>query len=167
MKSFAADLSGHDLSSEPFTLVTGQQQLKEGERTATQGESEALATCEYSRLFGGGGDMIEAHKEFHRLRNTLGDSCADKFVNLETFQNAVYTWLKTFGPAAFIANQITSSPQKLRDIAGMAFPDSEKSSEALECLLAFMSFAKEKNTNKVFSPARAHLFFRGLSGVYA
>jgi len=167
MKSFAADLSGHELSSEPFTLVTGQQQFKEGERPSTQPEAMVLANCEYSHLFGGADNLSSAHKEFYRLRDALGDSCPDEFPNLEAFQNAVYTWLKTFGPAAFIANRITSSPRKLRDIADLAFPDSNNAPEALECLLAFMSFAKEENTSKVYSPARAHLFFRGLSGVYA
>jgi len=167
MKTFAAHLSGHEDESEAFSLITGQQQSKDGERVASESESDALVKCDYSLLFDTGSNLSKAYNEFHLLRTNLGDTSNQEFSDVEGFQNEVYQWLVKFGPAAFIANRITSSPQKLRDIAKIAFPKSKDSEAALECLLAFMSFAKEKESKKVFAPARAHLFFRGIPGLYA
>ncbi len=166
MKSFAADLSGHEQSSKEFVLITGQQQLKAGERTATLSEAETLAGCDYSGLHEGESKLFEAANEFIRLSTALGYASSNELSDTSSFQNAVFGWLQSFGPAAFVANRITSQPHKLREIATLTFPNTDLGAKALECLLALMSFAKEKGTGKVFSPVRSHLFFRGLPGIY-
>lgn len=167
MKSFAADLSGHEDKSKEFVLITGQQQLKAGERTATLDEAEALAGYDFSTLHEGESQLSEAAIEFTRLCAALGYACPNELGDTSSFQNAVFGWLLSFGPAAFVANRITSKPQKLREIAAQTFPNADLAAKALEGLLALMSFAKEKGTSRVFSPVRSHLFFRGLPGLYA
>ena len=167
MKSFAADISGHERNNKEFVLITGQEQKKDGERTATQSEAKSLAECDYSKLFKGKRNLSESWNEFYCLSASLGKAVPSEISDISTFRNVVFSWLQSFGPAALIANRITSKPHKLRDIAALTFPNSDLGPKALECLLAFMSFAKEKDTNRAFSPVRSHLFFRGLPGIYA
>src|SRR5690606_24875616 len=38
---------------------------------------------------------------------------------------------------------------------------------AMEATLALMSFAKEQDSGRVYAPVRSHLFFRGITGIYA
>ncbi len=167
MKSFAADLSGHEDRSKEFVLITGQQQLKAGERTATPDEGAALAGYDFSTLHEGESKLSEAANEFTRLCAALRYACPNELGDTSSFQTAVFGWLQSFGPAAFVANRITSKPQKLREIAAQTFPNADLAAKALEGLLALMSFAKDKGTGRVFSPVRSHLFFRGLPGLYA
>lgn len=167
MKSFAADLSGHEQGSKEFVLISGQQQLKPNHRTATPAETSALAGYDFSTLHKGESKLTEAAQEFKRLSSALGHKCPKELGSLPLFQDAVYGWLQSFGPAALIANKITSKPQQLREVGPLVFPDSDLEAKALESLLALMSFAKEKDTGRVFAPVRSHMFFRGLPGVYA
>lgn len=167
MKSFASDLSGHEHTSKEFVLITGERQRKAGERSATQSDAAALAGYDFSTLHEGENKLSEAISEFKRMSATLGYTCPNGISDILSFQNAVYGWLQSFGPAAFVANKITSEPQQLREIAALTFPNTDLAAAALEGLLALMSFAKERDTDSVFSPVRSHLFFRGLPGIYA
>jgi ATP-dependent helicase YprA (DUF1998 family) len=167
MKSFAADLSGHEEGSKEFVLITGQQQLKPKEQMATPAETWALANYDFATLHKGESNVAEATDEFRRLGAALGFKCQADLSSLPLLQDAVFQWLQAFGPAALVANKITSKPQQLRDVGPLVFPDPSQEGKALESLLALMSFAKEKDTGRVFAPVRSHMFFRGLPGVYA
>lgn len=167
MKSFAADLSGHEQDSKEFALITGQQQRKPNERPATPQETSALASYDFATLHKCESNLSEAADEFRRMSSALGHKCQTELDGLSIFQDAVYGWLEFFGPAALVANKITSRPQQLREVGPLVFPGSNLEAQALESLLALMSFAKEKDTGRVFAPVRSHMFFRGLPGVYA
>lgn len=167
MKKFAADLSGLRAPLKEFKLITGKQQTKPGARVATFQEGAALADYDFTTLHTAPGFNIAAQKSFLALCDTLNHKAPQVFSDKPSFQHSVFDWIQSFGPAAFVANKITSKPRGLRDIATLTFPQMEFAEKALEGLLALMSFAKEKESGKVFSPIRSHIFFRGLSGIYA
>ncbi len=167
MKKFAANLTGHEKHQQEFELITGEKQEKPNQRTASSEETSILAEYDYSTLHAAGDNLADAKKEFNRLVSRLGEKEYPELDDFPSFQNNIFVWLHGYGPAALIANKITSKPQKLRDICAQVFPDNPFSDKALESLLALMSFAKEKDTGRVYAPVRSHLFFRGLPGIYA
>lgn len=167
IKAFAADLSGHESGDQEFVLVGGQPKRKQGERAASVHEAAALAGFDFAKLHQGEAALDEAKNGFRGVCQSLGHVVSSALNDAPSFQGAVFAWLESFGPAALLANKITAKPHRLREIAAETFPDCEMASEALESLLALMSFAKEENSEQIFLPVRSHLFFRGLSGIYA
>ena len=168
MKSFAADLSGLGASQREFTLIRGEQLKKSGERPATREEASALARFDIAALLDSAINPGKAIQGFASLLEALGQeamkTAGDEQVAL---QQAVYEWLQSFGPASLVANLVTAHPQKLRAVAALAFPGSPHAEAAMEATLALMSFAKERDSGRVFAPVRSHLFFRGIAGIYA
>ncbi len=167
MKAFAADLSGLREPCREFVLITGKQQEKAGQRPATSEEAIALSDYDFTTLHTANEMHDNAEGEFLKLCSKLKYKPANKFTDKSSFQNVVFDWIQSFGPAALVANKITSKPQRLHEIAEAVFPQTNQGEKSLEGLLALMSFAKQEGTGKVFSPVRSHLFFRGLSGIYA
>ena len=168
MKSFAADLSGLNAEQHDFSLIRGEQLTKSGERPATIEEAAALARFDIATLHDSAPNPGEAFEGFDALLVALGRPAGQTDVkNQAALQQIVYQWLQSFGPAALIANLVTAHPQKLQAVASLAFPGALDAEAAMESMLALMSFAKERDSGRVFAPVRSHLFFRGISGIYA
>lgn len=167
MKVFAASLTGLRPGAREFALIKGQQQQKEGQRPASASEAKALAEFDLSALHTSAEKHELAVAEFQKLLRRLDTESPPGLEDRAGLQQAVFDWLDGFGPAAFVANLITSAPKPLRAIAIVAVPHGDLSGRALESLLALMSFGRDRVSGRVFSPVRSHLFFRGLTGVFA
>ncbi|MGJ7524833.1 DEAD/DEAH box helicase [Variovorax sp. GB1P17] len=167
MKSFAADLSGLGSQGREFKLIKGEQLTKKGERSATTSEAAALAAYDITALHNSVANPVIAGEGFRALLGALGETTPAGQGDQAGLRQIIYEWLESFGPAALIANLVTAQPRQLRAVAALAFPGSNKAPEAMEAMLALMSFAKEKDSGRVFAPVRSHLFFRGLAGIFA
>lgn len=167
VKLFAADLTGLEHSSQGFRLITGEHDKKPGERPATAVEAAALSTYEFGTLHKIYEAIAPAEEALRHLLTKLGARPSQERLDERTLRYVVDDWLRSFGPAALAANLITSRPRALSAIAGEIFPGAEFAERSLESLLALMSFARERGTDKVFAPVRSHLFFRGLPGLFA
>lgn len=168
MKSFAADLSGLAAGQREFSLIRGEQLTKPGERTATREEAAALAQFDIASLHDSAVKPAKAIDGFDALLSELGHKAAVATGGDQAaLRQGVYQWLQSFGPAALVANLVTARPQKLRSVATLAFPGALDAEAAMEAMLALMSFARERDTGRVFAPVRSHLFFRGIPGIYA
>lgn len=167
IKTFAADLTGLEPSARRFTLITGAHAKKLGDRPATEAETKTLASYDFSTLHSAYEDLGSASGAIRKVLPKLGHPVSFEADDETSLRNEVYEWLESFGPAALCANQITSKPLPLADIARTVFPKGAESEAAIEALLALMSFGRQKDTNRVFAPVRSHLFFRGLPGLYA
>ncbi|MCW5232493.1 DEAD/DEAH box helicase [Verminephrobacter eiseniae] len=167
MKSFAADLSGLGSQGREFMLIKGEQLKKTGECPATTSEAAALAAYDITTLHNSVLNPVAASEGFGILLDALGQKPPASQDNQAGLQQVVYEWLQSFGPAALITNEVTAQPRQLREVARLAFPSSDKAAEAMEAMLALMSFAKEKDSGRVFAPVRSHMFFRGLAGIFA
>lgn len=166
IKLFATDLTGLDHSRRSFTLITGELDKKPGERVAKTTEQRALSEYDLTTLHKIYEAVGSAQAALRDLFAKLGTKFPEVPLDEGALRNIVYDWLRSFGPASLAANLITSRPQKLSDIARLIFSSSNESERALESLLALMSFAREKNSDRVFAPVRSHLFFRGLPGLF-
>lgn len=167
IKVFAADLTGMDRSGRGFALISGKRDEKRGERAATPTESNALSEYDFVTLHKVYETVAPAEAALRRLFGALGNNVPQIPLDEMTLRHLVYDWLRLFGPAALAANLISSRPQALSAIAQVIFPAGEAPGKALESLLALMTFAREKDTGRVFAPVRSHLFFRGLPGLFA
>lgn len=166
IKLFAANLTGHRAAQEPFTLITGDLDRKSGERAATSVEEGALSEFNFASLHRVFESTELAQASLSDLGRKVGKPIPNGSLNEESLRHSAYSWLRGFGPAALAANLITARPHALGAIAQVVFPGGKNAERALESLLALMSFAREKGTNRVFAPVRSHLFFRGLPGLY-
>lgn len=167
MKSFAADLTGIGGNQRGFTLIRGQQLSKSGERPATTDEAAALGRFDIAALHVSATEPGRAAQAVAELMRALGGPAIAADEAETGLRQSMYEWLQSFGPAALIANLVTAHPQKLRSIATLSFPGAPDAGAALEATLALMSFAKERESGRVFAPVRSHVFFRGLAGIYA
>jgi ATP-dependent helicase YprA (DUF1998 family) len=167
MKEFAAQLSGANPGAKEFLLIRGQQLEKPNARSASDNETRALASFKFASLHDSIVHPQEAIREFEALSKALEHKTKGPVLDQDGLQNSIYSWLSGFGPAALVTNLLTSKPQKLGDIVEQTFSRIPEGEVAIEALLALMSFAKDKETGRVFSPVRSHLFFRGLPGIYA
>src|SRR6218665_378004 len=150
-----------------FMLIKGEQLKKTGECPATTSEAAALAAYDITTLHNSVLNPVAASEGFGILLDALGQKPPASQDNQAGLQQVVYEWLQSFGPAALITNEVTAQPRQLREVARLAFPSSDKAAEAMEAMLALMSFAKEKDSGRVFAPVRSHMFFRGLAGIFA
>lgn len=167
VKLFAADLTGLERSSRSFNLITGEVNNKPGDRPATVGEARALAEYDFTTLHNIYESIAPAEEALRHLLTKLGVTIPQDRLGEKALRNSVNDWLRTFGPAALAANLVTSRPRALGAIAIEIFPGAENAERSLESLLALMTIAREKDTERVFAPVRSHLFFRGLPGLFA
>lgn len=167
IKVFAADLTGLDRSSRSFGVITGEIDKRPGERAATPAEARALSEYDFATLHKIYEAIVPAEVALRRLFASLGVGLPEGPLDASALRYLVHDLLQSFGPAALAANLITSHPQMLNAIAPVIFPSAEIPERPLESLLALLSFARERGTERVFAPARSHLFFRGLPGLFA
>lgn len=165
-EAFAAALTGHQSANRRFVVVTGTAATKTGERRATEAETHALAAFDYSALHNAHQNVAAAVQTFRVLAGQLRTPFGSPVDEME-FRSEIYLFLNKFGPAALAANLMTSRPRPLTGLAPLIFGDAQGATSALESLMALMAFGRDGLTGRVFAPIRAHLFFRGLPGVFA
>lgn len=166
MKEFAANLSGLAPDSKQFVLIRGEQATKPNQRSATVQEAAALAEFDLSSLHEATTRPGPASAALNALFRAVGAQIAMSAADEGGLRQGVFDWLQSFGPAALTANLVTSHPKQLRALAPLVFPGAAQPGLALESMLALLSFARDRDTGRVFAPIRAHLFFRGLPGIY-
>lgn len=166
-KRFAADLTGLLDDKKAFTLITGTTEKKPAERTGLLDEAATLSSFPFSKLHRTYEDLSGATEALRGLFASTGKPWAAGDVDAAELKLRAYDWLNSFGPASRAANLITNRPERLPDISSVVFPGSPNAELAMESLLALMSFARERGSNRVYCPVRVHLFFRGLPGLFA
>ncbi|QGT82214.1 DEAD/DEAH box helicase [Pseudomonas coronafaciens] len=164
IKVFAAKLTGGESSQ--FELITGDPEPRPSGERADMKTEDILAKFEYSVLLG-----LQNFDEVKAALTTLSQALNLQVADLQTksadLQQFAYDMLGHIPVAYLVAQQLTTSPTTLKDCAKSAFSETEHGELALESLLALMAFAKDQKKGRPFCPIRSHVFFRGLSGLYA
>ena len=90
------------------------------------------------------------------------------FENETSVERWLYTHLINCNPMLRIMHQTRGHATSFTDLSAAAFPDADQSvsEKATSALLAIAPFAKNENGNVLY-PARLHMMFRGLQGIYA
>ncbi|WP_411884439.1 DEAD/DEAH box helicase [Polaromonas sp. YR568] len=167
VKEFARDLTGLADTSKSFTVISGKPLVKVGARPATQSEANALSQYQFSSLHELHIDSEKATIELKKLFDDLKFPVNDDEMTVELLRHAVYQWLAQFGPASLASNILSNSPKTMEMVCAEVFPSGRNAHQSMESLISLMSFGRDDVSGKVYSPVRAHLFFRGLPGLYA
>jgi ATP-dependent helicase YprA (DUF1998 family) len=165
-RDFACDLTGLPRSKrDDIAFLRGTREEWAKPLPASSVQAAALAN------FDGGNFSSQMHDttKSAAMLNDLGATLGWDPLSAATLAHDVYLRVSQFGPAKLLVNEVSGNAIVLDLVATKLFPDVPNDAvraKALDTLLRICNFARDTKTERVFLPARLHLFFRGLSGLY-
>lgn len=117
-------------------------------------------------------DMFEGNEKerLKELRNFWKglDGVSSEFLNLEEIYYWMYDHLMEYEPFSLLISSCRGEAVSLNELAQIIFPnvENEKALQAVGVLLAIAPMAKNRKGMVLF-PARMHMLFKGIKGVYA
>lgn len=160
---FACDLSAQDVSKKSFVIIRGNDEPISC--TAKEIEPSDLYDYDIDSLQGDWEGKKEAIKDFVARLHLKADCDFNDEKSVEIW---LYDCLSNLNPMRRIMKETRGNATSFKNLALKVFPDSEitVAQKATSVLLAIAPLAKNKN-NQVLYPARLHMMFRGLQGIYA
>ncbi|WP_035295387.1 DEAD/DEAH box helicase [Brevibacillus thermoruber] len=167
VERFAKDLTGLPSTSQRFKLIKGVREKRVGVRTGTPSEARALASFKLSSFQNAAVNVAEAIQAVAELAADLDWSLPPD--SHEDLANYLFERMTGWGPAELLVKTCSGRAVRLHQLAHTLFPDIEASisRRATEVLIALGTFARRSSDKRVFLPTRLHLFYRGISGIYA
>lgn len=165
---FAKALTGKPDGANPFTLVQGEKERKQGEALPSTSQLDALSYFDINKLHQISNSLTDAKNEVEKLfiKMSLG-KFSSEVNSIDDLKDALYKKLEIFPPAAYLANTLTKKPISYESLSEQFLGGSANKS-SLEALIALCTFAQLNDDSKqVFLPVRLHLMFRGIPGLYA
>jgi ATP-dependent helicase YprA (DUF1998 family) len=166
LEKFASDLTGLQDSERKISLITGSYESINSESEPIPQHVAALATFDMKRFQDYASDFEGAVGAYTDLCKKI-DRRIGNIDNELAFRNSVFELLKDLPHARLLSKYITGEPRSLDDTVTAVFGEDSDGVNAIESLLALAAFGRRSIDERVFLPVRLHLFFRGLSGVYA
>ena len=162
IKEFAAKLTGG--ASNRFHLVKSVFERRPPGLAASAAEAAALAKFDYSLL-----QDPERHEALAAAMKVLAHALNIKVTTPEHSDQGLrefaYTLLDKTRFAPYVADLLTKQPMTLAEVTSAAFQVADKAGAA-EALMALMTYARQAETSRPYCSIRAHMFFRGLAGLY-
>lgn len=161
---FANDLTGTSQQSKFHVIVGKKEKITPG-RPAKENETRALSAYNIDQLLNYSIDSRAAIKSIKQLADQLNWSQN----HMDLLHNYLFDQLLKFPPAQALMEKISQNPIEFNTLSTFLFPDETPSvqAKATSTLLSLCTFARRQNDGRVFLPARLHLFYRGLPGLYA
>jgi len=165
-REFACDLTGLPRTNvADIAFIRGTPEQWSEPAAATQQQAVALAQFDGNELSTQGHDTTKVAA----LLNNLGQKLGWSSISSVSPANDLFALLSNFGPAKWLVTEVSGKAIVLDKVALKIFPDvldGPVRTRAMDSLLRLCNYARDNKTDKVFMPARLHLFFRGLSGLY-
>lgn len=160
---FACDLTAQSPENNTFVLIEGTQELVE--INGREFNPELLFDFNIDSLHGTWEEKSASIKEFAQI---VGFDFGCDYTSETSVGCWLYDQLKTCNPMLRIMKQTRGNATSFAELSAIAFPDADKNiaEKATSVLLAIAPLAKNANGNVLF-PARLHMMFRGLKGLYA
>ena len=160
---FACELTAQTFQNHRFRLIRGTE-----EPIAMNGaefDPKALFDYDLDALQLDGDKKIAAIEDFARR---AGISMPASFADEADVKTWLYESLKTCNPMLRIIRKSRGLACSFVELAKEAFPGAPKdiAEKATEVLLAIAPFAENASGNVLY-PARLHMFFRGMQGLFA
>lgn len=163
-KEFAYQLTGKPINRD-FELIEGTQQSRIEPREASIQEVEILSSINSESFVEYIKDYKKAILDLNHNFKQLG--WLEPPNEQEKFQEYLYDNLQHYQPLSLIFQKISGNGTRLEELANLFCPEAELNSSkiAVSNLLLLANAAKKED--KILLPARVHIFFRGLAGVYS
>lgn len=165
--AFAEALTG--AGGNKFELVESVVETPASVAPATQQQTDVLAGLDISAIQGvmDGETLPKAAAELGRIAELLKLPAASDATSEAALREWAYQICQKLPPAGLLLQAVTGKTKSYESVALEVFGNAENSSRALESILALATFGKSGNDDRPFLPARLHLFYRGLAGVFA
>lgn len=162
VKTFANELTASD-TERVFYYLTGEREEISGKQKYDIPFS-VLSSVDPSMFEGDEGLRLDALNRFW----SNVDSSVGPFANADEAYYWMYDHLIEFRPFAELISKCRGSAVSLNELAETIFPNenNEAALNAISVLLSIAPLAKNSKGSVLF-PARMHMLFKGLKGVYA
>ena len=160
---FACELSAQDEKKNNFQIIRGTEETID--LNARKIDPESLVDYDIDALQGEWTEKKEAIRDFaRRLSFDIDCDLNDE----KAVENWLYTALSSTYPMRKIMEKTRGNAASFDELASEVFPGVESivAQKATSAFLAIAPLAKNKD-NQVLYPARLHMLFRGLQGIYA
>lgn len=160
---FACELSAQNEKANNFKIIRGKEEPIE--LTASEIKAQDLLDFDIDALQGDWDTKKEAIADFARRLKFDTDCDFDDEKSVEVW---LYKCLFNTNPMRRIMQATRGNAMSFNQLALKAFPseEAEIAQKATSAFLAIAPLAKNAN-NQVLYPARLHMMFRGLQGIYA
>lgn len=160
---FACELSAQNEKANNFKIIRGKEEPIEF--TASEINARDLLDFDIDALQGDWDTKKEAIADFARRIEFDMDCDLDDEKSVEVW---LYKCLFNTNPMRRIMQATRGNAMSFNQLALKAFPsdEAETAQKATSAFLAIAPLAKNAN-NQVLYPARLHMMFRGLQGIYA
>ena len=161
--TFACDLSAQNKEKKSFSVILGKQEPID----FTGQEIDPAALFEF--------DIDALQTDWIKKKEAIRDFAKRLHLNIDcdlddekSVENWLYTVLSSINPMRRIMKETRGNAISFEQLAERVFPDVDNAiaQKATSSFLAIAPLAKNKN-NQVLYPARLHMLFRGLIGIYA
>ena len=163
VKKFACDLSAQDPEKHSFEIIRGKEEPISFD--ASEIDPNALTGFDIDALQAEWDKKVIAIRDFGK-RLGFQETC--DFSDERDVSEWLYSCLSNLNPMRRIMGASRGHAVSFDNLSKEAFPDAEEgiAQKATSAFLAIAPLAKDKD-DKVLYPARLHMMFRGLQGIYA
>ncbi len=160
---FACDLSAQTIENSTFKLITGKTEPIT--HTPFTFDPSIFSTYDIDELQKGGAERNAALAKFAEL---LKHPCDCDFEDEASVEAWLFALLSELDPMLRIMEKTRGHATSLGELAKYVFPRSSQdvAEKAVSVLRAIAPLAQNAN-GQVLYPARLHMMFRGLQGIYA
>ena len=165
-KQFANELTGAKRTDlERFSLIRGEPEKLASGAPASPAQAKALATFDLAIFQQFKVDETAATTAAKQLVKTLGLPAISG--DPKRLADELYKTLPRL-PVVNLLITSTATAKEFSQLAESLFPGTSPAvaADATQSLLALANFARSDQRGKVLLPARLHLFFRGLHGLF-
>lgn len=158
VEKFALDLTSSKEEGN-FSLIFGEKTSLE--ENGKEFGPELLEEIKFDDLYGSEEKKVQVINRFLSFLE-LSE------INSSNIEESLYSQLLLLRPVQRLINETSGTALAYDAFARKVFPNTElqKARKGLDLLLALLSLAKNANGESLY-PARLHLMFRGLKGIYA
>lgn len=162
LQKFLNEITASD-NRRDFTIITGKQK-EISQNLSLEISPEAISRLSIDAFQGDIPQKVEAIASFCQ---TIGLSSLQENT-LEAYSYYLYEKLPLYAPIQRLIDHTAGNATDIRKLAESVFPgvSDDLAIKAIQVLLAVLPIAKNAEGQVLF-PARLHMFFRGLEGLYA
>ncbi|MBV4436321.1 DEAD/DEAH box helicase [Clostridium tyrobutyricum] len=160
LREFACGLTGQSLKKDKFSIIEGEKTPLLGHKRGNKEDVNCLLQLDYDKLQSNEKDLRDQLIILSQLFKW------EKII--DNYNNWLYKNLSKYPPMLELIKLCSGRGVAFKEIANCVFEgvSQEDAEKATEILLALGTLSRSKD-GKVLLPAKVHLLFRGINGIYA
>lgn len=164
VREFACNLTAQSRDNDNFDLIYGETESISIQKVKHE-DILKLANIDIKAFRGDEKSKLIAIRDF---ANTFDNSEEKNFATYKEAQTWLYDFLNDFSPMLALMKECRGQAVSYSALSSRIFPkeDGKIARRAMETLLAIAPLAKN-GAGQVLFPARLHMMFRGLQGIFA